>query len=111
MSKRKKPKRVKITATVYDRRGKILSVGENSYVKTHPKMFDLAKKTNLLDKTNSYLHAEVAALVKVKKGIPYKIFIERYGKDGRELCAKPCPMCELAIKESGIKRVEYTVGK
>lgn len=57
-----------------------------------------------------YLHAEIAALVKLKKGMkPYKIVIERYGKDGRSRIAKPCPVCERAIKAWNIKRVEYTV--
>jgi hypothetical protein len=29
---------------------------------------------------------------------------------GRPKLAKPCVVCELAIKEAGIKFVEYTVG-
>lgn len=101
-------KRFHITATVYDKRGRILSIGENSYEKTHPRMKILSDKCNIPHK--NFLHAEISALVKVKSGEPYKIKIERYGKTGNPLNAKPCPICELAIKESGISVIEYTVG-
>lgn len=56
-----------------------------------------------------YLHAEVAAIIKaLKVGTPHKIMIERYGKDGSPMLAKPCAMCEIAIREAGIHFVEYT---
>lgn len=99
--------KIVITATVYDRKGNVLSVGKNSYVKTHPKQAHFANKVGLDEK--KFLHAEIAALVKCRK-TPYKIKVERYGKDGRELMAKPCPICEMAIKEAGIKVIEYTIG-
>jgi tRNA(Arg) A34 adenosine deaminase TadA len=97
-----------LKATVYDKKGRVLAVGENSYEKTHPKMACLAKKTNKPDRI--YLHAEIAALVKVRSGTPYKIFVERYDSKGNPKLAAPCPICMMAIKEAGIKRIEYTVG-
>lgn len=96
-----------ITATIYSRKGKVLAVGKNSYTKTHPIQARHAHRVGLDDKI--FLHAEIAALIKCRKE-PYKIKIERYGKRGQPLLAKPCAVCELAIKEAGIKLVEYTIG-
>lgn len=95
-----------IIATVYDKKGRVISVGRNSYIKTHPMMHKLGTRLMLPEKI--FLHAEIAALVKCR-GIPYKIKIERYDKQGNPRLAKPCPICELAIQNAGIKFVEYTV--
>jgi len=100
-------KKYKITATVLDKRGKVLAVASNSYQKTHPYQFKLAKKVGFPDKI--YLHAEISAIIKAQKvGVPYKIIIERYKANGEPANAKPCRVCEEAIKEAGIKFVEYT---
>lgn len=99
--------KVKIKATIFDRKGKIISIGYNSYVKTHPTMKKYASLTG--EDYKSFLHAEVHALIRCT-GIPHKIKIERYDKKGNPKIAKPCPICELAILESGIKIVEYTIG-
>lgn len=96
-----------ITATIFDKRGRILAVGKNSYDQSHPRQAYYAAKVG--DPKKIYLHAEIAALIKCK-GNPYKIKIERYNKQGEPRLAKPCPICELAIKEAGISFVEYTVG-
>jgi deoxycytidylate deaminase len=98
----------KMTARVYDKRGRLLSEGTNFPKKTHPKQAQLAAEAG--EDYKIYLHAEVSALVKIRKGVPHKIQIERYGADGRPLTAKPCAICELAIREAGIKLVEYTIG-
>lgn len=95
-----------ITATVFDRKGKVLSISNNSYSKTHTIQASYAKKLGLEDKI--FLHAEIAALIKCKAKSPFKIKIERYNKKGEPMIAKPCPICELAIKEAGISFVEYT---
>ena len=97
-----------IKATSYDKRGKILSVGHNSYIKTHPKMYEYALKMNQPYKI--FLHAEIAALIKIRNGEPFKIFIERYGKNGEPKLAAPCPICLEAIRQAGIQRIEYTIG-
>jgi tRNA(Arg) A34 adenosine deaminase TadA len=103
-----KSKKFEIVATVYDRKGRVLSVGHNSYVKSHPEQSRYAIKAGLPEK--QFLHAEILSLVRVKHGIPHKIKIERYGKMGQPLNAAPCPVCQLAIKEAGIKFIEHTVG-
>lgn len=96
-----------LKATVYDKRGKILSVANNSYVKTHPKMKKYASRNG--EPYKQFLHAEIYALIKCK-GTPYKIKVERFDKNGNPKDAEPCPICKMAIKEAGIKFIEYTMG-
>lgn len=96
-----------LTAVIYDRKGRVLSIGQNSYIKTHPLQAKHANKVGLPDK--HYLHAEVHAIVKCKDlSKAHKIFISRFGKEGQPLLAKPCPVCQSAIKAAGIEHVEYT---
>jgi deoxycytidylate deaminase len=96
-----------ITALVYDRRGRILSVGRNSYHKTHPLQAQAAKAVGLEHKI--YLHAEIDALVRVKDwSRAHRIVITRFTKNGEPANAKPCPVCERVIRQAGIKFVEHT---
>ena len=100
-------KRFRVVATVYDKKGCVLSVGENSYTKTHPLQAKYAVQTGLDNKI--FLHAEISALSKLRKHHkPYKIVVERYKEDGSPALAKPCPVCEAAIKSFNILVVEYT---
>lgn len=96
-----------IKASVYDKKGRLLSVGVNSYVKTHPVQ---KKLTDLYGNgTQLYLHAEVHALLKLKKTHkPYRIYIERYDYKGVAKKAKPCRMCQNLIDSFNIQVVEYT---
>ena len=96
-----------ITAMIYDRRGRVLSIGQNSYLKTHPLQAKHADKVGLPQK--QFLHAEIAALVKcrdLKKA--HKILVTRHNKSGEPVLAKPCPICMSAIRASGIKFIEHT---
>ena len=96
-----------ITAIIYDRRGRVLSIGKNSYVKTHPLQAKYATRVGLPEK--QFLHAEIAAIVKCRDlARAHKIEVLRVGRNGDLLLAKPCPVCESAIKASGIKHVEHT---
>ena len=98
-------RKYEITALAYDKRGKLLSVGQNSYTKTHPLQAKLGRKSG---KPNAiYLHAELAALLKSKEQV-HKLVVVRYDKDGKPALAKPCPSCQLAIKQFQVKQVEYT---
>ena len=101
----RRTKRQEITALAYDKKGRLLSVGRNSYTKTHPLQAKYAAKAG---KPNAiYLHAEVMALVKAR-GEVYKIVVLRYGANGKPLLAKPCPACQLAITDFGVKYIEHT---
>ena len=103
----KRTVRQDVTALVYNKRGRLLSIGHNSYIKTHVLQSKYAAKAN--KPAAIYLHAELAALIKAaKRGKPHKIVVTRIGKGGCFLLAKPCPSCELAIKDFGVKIVEFT---
>lgn len=96
-----------VTALIYDRRGRVLSVGQNSYIKTHPLQAKHAHKAGLPEK--QFLHAEVHAITRCKNlKRAHKIFITRYNKQGEPLLAAPCPVCQSAILASGIKIIEHT---
>jgi len=96
-----------LTAIIYDRKGRVISIGQNSYCKTHPLQKEHAEKVGLDEKI--YLHAEIHAIVKCRDlSKAHRIFISRWDKSGNTAMAKPCPVCESAIKAAGIKIVEYT---
>lgn len=100
-------KKYDLKATIYDKRGRVLSVGENSYWKTHPLQVKMAKQHGREDQI--FLHAEIAALVKLKDwSRAHKIKVERYGKNGKPLIAKPCPICQAALDRAGISIIEHT---
>ena len=96
-----------ITAIIYDRKGNVLSVGQNSYVKTHPLQ---AKHAEVVGEPyKMFLHAEIHAITKCKQlSRAYRIHIIRYAKDGTPVNAKPCPICMSAIRATNIKIIEHT---
>lgn len=97
-----------ITAIIFDKKGRVISIGKNSYVKTHPKQARYAKAVGLPEK--QFLHAEIAAIIKCRDiSKAHRILVTRIDKRGRTAMAKPCPVCESAIREAGIKNVEWTV--
>jgi len=99
--------RPNVTCFVYDRHGNLLSVGRNSYVKTHPLQAKAARAVGM-DK-RIYLHAEVHALVQVKDWTKaYRIEVLRYDQQGIPRNAKPCPICQYVIKQTSIKEVVHT---
>lgn len=100
-------KRYNITAIIYDKRGRVLSVGKNSYIKTHPLQATHAIQAGEPHKV--FLHAEVHAISKIRdlsKAHSMRIF--RFLEDGTPGSAKPCKVCQSAIKSAGIDIVEHT---
>lgn len=95
-----------ITAIVRNKRGRILSVGRNSYVKTHPLMSKAAIAAKVPERI--FLHAEVAALLQVNWEQAYSIEVFRYTKDGKPANAKPCACCQYVINQTSIKKVIHT---
>ena len=96
-----------LTAVIYDKRGRVLSIGRNSYTKTHTLQAKYAEMVGL--DTKIYLHSEIDAIVKCKHlDKAYRIFVARFGKDGRPLPASPCPICLEAIKHTNIEVIEHT---
>ncbi len=97
-----------ITAIITDKKGRVLSIGQNSYTKTHPMMSEYGMPFNEPHKT--FLHAEVHAIVRCKNlDKAHKISVFRYNQSGKPLLAKPCKICQSAIDATGIKVIEYTV--
>lgn len=96
-----------ITAIIYDRKGRVLSVGKNSYEKTHPLQARFAAKVGTPKKI--YLHAEIDAIVRCKDlRKAHRIEVIRVAKNGDLVNAKPCSICQSAIESSGIKIVSHT---
>jgi deoxycytidylate deaminase len=98
-----------ITAIIFDKKGKVLSIGKNSYTKTHTKQAKLAQSVGLPDKI--YLHAEVDAIIKCRKqdlDRAYRIFVFRTNSEGRYLNAKPCLICQKAIEQTNIKQIHWS---
>jgi len=96
-----------ITAIISDRKNKVLSIGKNNYTKTHPIQAKHAKKVG--EPMRNFLHAEINAIVRCKDiDSAHRIQIFRYGKDGIQRLAKPCPICMSAIEATRIKVIEFT---
>lgn len=98
-------KRFQLTALAYDKRGKLLSVGRNSYTKTHPLAMYYGKKSGRPEAI--YIHAELDALIKAR-GEVHKLVVLRYNARGEPVNAKPCAGCQLAIHDYGVKHVSHT---
>lgn len=110
---RKKALEVKYTkgqerlySVITDKRGRIVSEGRNSFTRTHPEQARIASKVGYPLK--QYIHSEMAAIVSDKSGRGYKITVVRVDSKGNLKYAEPCPICKQAIKEAGLKVVEYS---
>lgn len=100
-------KKQDITAIIKDKRGRVLSIGKNSYVKTHPLQALHANRVGLPHKT--FIHAEADAVIKCKDlSKAYKIEVYRFNNEGKPLLAKPCLVCQSLIKSTPIKVIEHT---
>lgn len=102
-------KKHEVTAIIYDKRGNVLSIGKNSYTKSHVKMAKFSKQAG--EPYKIWLHAEVSAIIKLKGSAlnkAYKISIFRYNAEGRPALACPCKACAIAISHTPIKVIEHT---
>jgi len=100
-------KRHKVTAIIYDRKGNVLSIGQNNYVKSHPLQAKHARKVG--EDYKIFLHAEIHAITRcqdISKAHIIKIF--RYNEKGEPVLAKPCAVCASAIKHTNIKKIIHT---
>ena len=96
-----------VTAIIYDKRGHVLSIGKNSYVKTHPLQAKHAAKVG--NPKAVFLHAEMAAIVRCKDlSKAHTIRVVRIDHNGNEALAKPCPVCSSGIEAAGIPNIEHT---
>lgn len=86
-------------------KGKVVSVGNNSYTKTHPQQKVNASIVG--ESYKEYLHAELSALVKARRPIDH-LFVFRRNSSGQYRSAKPCPICLIAIHQAKIKTVTHS---
>lgn len=101
--------RYDIIAICFDKRGRLISIGYNSYTKSHPLQKYFAEKVGHPDKI--YLHAEIAAILAAKGQPIHRIEISRFNKKGDISNAKPCPICMEAIQAFGIDKISYTTDR
>lgn len=97
----------RIYAVIVDRKGRIVSESAPRYEKSHPKQKHYAVKAGCSEH-KMFLHAEMRAII-LAKGKGHKLYVARVDYRGASLPAFPCPICKLAIRDSGIKSVEVTV--
>ena len=96
----------KLCAIITDKRNKILSIGVNSFVKTNPLQKKYADRLGEPDKM--FIHAEIGAIINLPYGSkPHNIYVARVNRK-KSFLAKPCPICQLALKEIGIENIYYT---
>ena len=95
-----------ITAIIRDKRGRVLSIGRNNYLKTHPLQAKLACSVG--KPCSVYLHAEIHAITKLRFGVPHSIHVYRYLANGTPANSKPCEICQEAIRLAGIKKIYHT---
>ena len=70
-------------------------------------MFRLGNKVGIEHKI--FLHAEVHAITRCKNiSKAYRMLVVRYNDDGSPGNAKPCPICQEAIRHTPIKIIEHT---
>lgn len=87
----------------------VIAVGYNRR-KSHPLQAHYALKAGRHQAI--WLHAEMSCLVKLidteYKLTNAKIYVFRQLKKGQVSLAKPCEICELALKTFGITQIAYT---
>jgi deoxycytidylate deaminase len=94
-----------VIAASLDHHNNIISIGENSYQKTHPMQSRLSLKCG--NRNREYLHAEIASLVK-NRSIVESIMVVRMTSTGLVRMARPCNICNLALREAGIKYIYFS---
>lgn len=95
-----------VVAHAYTKKGMLLAVATNSYTKTHPYQKHLANKVGHPEK--QFLHAEIACILRCKDQPIHMLKVWRYNKQGELVCAKPCVICQEAIRAFGINEVWYS---
>jgi deoxycytidylate deaminase len=104
----------RLGAIILDKYGIPISIGFNSYVKTHPVMLNFrSPKVDFgfgIDKESKiFLHAEMDCLIKglSKKSEWHTLIVARIGADGELKLAKPCQGCSEMLK-GHFKNIYYT---
>ena len=99
----------RIYAVVTDKKGRVLSEASNDYESSCSVQRHYAKAVGLDDKV--FNHAECLALQRLGRYADraYRITVVRLLKDGQSALAAPCEVCQAAIKDYGLKSIEYSI--
>lgn len=76
------------------RKNRVVAIGINSYIKTHPRQHLLARLAG--QHRREYLHAEISALIRAPRDADTLVVV-RIDKQGNFACAAPCPVCRAGI--------------
>jgi deoxycytidylate deaminase len=88
------------------RKGRVVVSTTNVEGKTHPVQADFASRAG--EPFRRSLHAEIRALIRSVEKNPDTLIVGRVNSKGKLCLSRPCPVCQLAISESGIKTVYYS---
>ncbi len=102
----RRKRRYAVTALAYDSKGRLLSVGQNSYHKTHPLQKRFAERSS--NPHRIYLHAEIDALIKARGKQVDRLVVIGYNTNGKLVCTKLCDCCRLAINYFKVPHVEHS---
>lgn len=101
------PSKKKVGALLLNK-SKVIVSATNLETKSHPIQAKFAQKVGLCEKI--FLHAEIAALVKCREECD-TIVVARVNPQGKLRMARPCPICDLALKEAGVSKIHYTTNQ
>ena len=101
---RSSPSKKKVGALLLNK-NKVVTTATNLETKSHPLQAFFANRVGLPEKI--YLHAEISALVRCKEECD-TIVVARVNNQDNLRSSRPCPICQLAIKEAGIVNIHYT---
>lgn len=100
--------RYTINASCFDRKGRLISTGQNNYSKSSTFMKRWASLAGEPHKI--FWHAECLAIyraLKQSKDI-HSLVVTRYNAKGEPRNAKPCKVCMEAVKFFNIPKVYYS---
>lgn len=100
-------KKYHITATAFDKKGRVISTGINEYNRSHP----LFKHLSLLageSEEKIYKHAEFSACIAAGRKEIHTLLVQRHHNNGEPANAEPCKTCKLVLKYFGVKKVIFT---
>lgn len=100
-------KKYHLVARCYDRRGRLLSTGENEYRRSHPLFKHFALQAGE-SAEKIYKHAEFSAVISAGKKVIDTIYVERFHKNGTLANAEPCKTCKVMLEAFGVRKVIYT---
>jgi tRNA(Arg) A34 adenosine deaminase TadA len=98
----------RLCAVITDRKGNVLSIGQNSYSKTHPMQALAAKRVGR--ESVCFMHSEIDAIRRLGRDAhkAHNIYVARLDKQGQTVLAKPCEICQSMIDIMNLN-VEYTI--